>query len=206
MHIIGSNRFDSSGMCPYDAAPMSNQLLDHVLPHKLAERGQVIDCKVEIRDLGRLAGIVESDLAALPVGERPANWRRSPVSIRLSFGFAEASAAVPMVKGEVSTTMEAVCQRCLQACSLPLKATIEYLLVPYKDQAAKYNEYEIWELTEKTLLPMDIVEEVLLMAMPFPALHELTDQCGKLAQEFMPEPADTARPFAGLKAQLDEIN
>jgi uncharacterized metal-binding protein YceD (DUF177 family) len=184
---------------------MSSHLLDRALPTQLAMSGQVIDCKVNFRDLGRITEVVESDLAALPAGDASTKWRDAPVNIRLAFSFVQLSEAVPAVTGEISTTLEAVCQRCLQACSLPLKASLRYVLVPYKDRANTLDEYETWELTEKTIRPLDIVEEALLMAMPFPALHELTEQCGSIAQEVLPESAETVRPFADLRAQLDEF-
>jgi uncharacterized metal-binding protein YceD (DUF177 family) len=184
---------------------MSSHLLDRVLPNQLAERGQIIDCKVKFRDLGRITEIVESDLAALPEGEKSAKWRDAPVSIKLRFGFKQLSRTVPVVEGEVSTTLEAVCQRCLGVCSLPLRARLQYVLLPYGEPADQFDEYEAWELTEKTVLPLDLVEEALLIAMPFTALHEFSTQCGPLVQEISPEPAETVRPFASLKAQLDEL-
>jgi uncharacterized metal-binding protein YceD (DUF177 family) len=183
---------------------MSSLLLDRALPSQLAENEQVIDCKVKFQELCRVSEIVRSDLAALPAGKRSAKWREAPVRIRLSFGFAKNFEAVPVVEGEISTTLDAVCQRCLTVCSLPLKASLRHALLPYKDKAEQFDEYEIWELDEKTVLPLEIVEEALLMAMPYPALHEFSEQCGPLAQEFSPDSGDTVRPFAGLKAQLDE--
>lgn len=184
---------------------MSSHLLDRVLPGQLAKRGQVIDCKVKFKELGRITEIVESDLAALPESEKSAQWRDAPVSIKLRFGLKQLSRTVPVVEGEVSTTLDAVCQRCLGLCSLPLKARLRYVLVPYGDAADQFDDYEVWELTEKTVLPLDIVEEALLIAMPFTALHECSAQCGTLAPEISPESAETVRPFAGLKAQLDEL-
>ena len=183
---------------------MSSLLLDHALPSQLAKNEQVIDCKVKFQELCRVSEIVRSDLAVLPAGKRSAKWREAPVRIRLSFGFAKNFEAVPVVEGEISTTLDAVCQRCLTVCSLPLKASLRHALLPYKDKAEQFDEYEIWELDEKTVLPLDIVEEALLMAMPYPALQEGSEQWGPLAQEFSPDSGDTVRPFAGLKAQLDE--
>jgi len=183
---------------------MSSLLLDRALPSQLAEIEQVIDCKVKFQELCRVSEIVRSDLAALPAGKRSAKWREAPVRIRLSFGFAKNFEVVPVVEGEISTTLDAICQRCLTVCSLPLKARLRHALLPYKDKAEYFDEYEIWELNEKTVLPLEIVEEALLMAMPYPALHEFSEQCGPLAQEFSPDSGDTVQPFAGLREQLDE--
>ena len=183
---------------------MASHLRDRALPQQLAESHQVIDCKVEIEDLGRLAEIVRSDLAALPAGKRPANWRHESVGVRLEFNVSRFGDAIPILDGEASTTLDAVCKRCLEACRLPLTATIRYMLLPADAAAIDYEDYEVWELAEKLLRPLDIVEEVLIMAMPFPALHESADECGPLANEFSPAATDTAHPFEGLRAQLDE--
>lgn len=183
---------------------MTRLLQDSVLPRKLAERRQVIDCKAQIKDFGRLAEIIQSDLAVLPVGERPAKWQQATVIIRLGFDFGRLGKSVPLLDGEVSTTLDVVCQRCLEACSLPLKTTLRYLLMPLDAEAIVYEDYEIWELVEKTMRPIEIVEEALIMAMPSPALHRSTDDCGPLAQELSPAASKMALPFAGLKAQLDE--
>ena len=183
---------------------MSRLLLHPVLPRKLAERRQVIDCKVQIKDFARLAEIIQSDLAGLPAGERAAKWQQTTVTIRLRFDFGDLGKSVPLLDGEVSTTLDTVCQRCLEACSLPLKTTLRYLLMPLDADAIEYKDYEIWELAEKTIRLIDIVEEALIMAMPLPVLHRSADECGPLAKELSPAATKMALPFAGLKAQLDE--
>ena len=182
---------------------MVSQLLDRSLPQQLAERRQVIDCTVKFQDFQRLVEIVESDLAMLPVPDRPAKWREADVHISLSFGFTHAGDVIPVIDGEVSTALPAVCQRCLDPCSLQLTASMRYKLVAADSEQVGNDDYEIWELDDKTVRPLDFVEETLIMAMPYPALHESEDQCGPLAKQILPEPTKTVRPFADLKAQLD---
>jgi len=183
---------------------MVSQLLDSVLPQRLAKRRQVIDCKVKIEDFERLTEILSSDLAVLSEAERPVNWRQTAVNVRLSFDFSSSGRGVPMLVGEVSTTLHAVCQRCLGLCSLPLKAAMRYLLVPVDADPAGTEKEDIWELAEKTMRPIDVVEEVLIMAIPMPVMHESADECGPLLQEFSPTANDMTRPFADLKAQLQK--
>jgi len=183
---------------------MASQLLDSVLPQRLAKRRQVIDCKVQFENFERLTEIVSSDLAVLPEAEQPENWRQTAVKVRLSFDFSSSSRGVPIMVGEVSTTLHAVCQRCLESCSLPLKAAMRYLLVPVDADPPGGEKEEIWELAEKTMRPIDVVEEALIMAMPMPVLHGSADECGTPVQEFSPTANDMTRPFAGLKAQLQE--
>jgi hypothetical protein len=183
---------------------MTNQLLDPVLPQRLAKRRQVIDCTVEIQIFERLVEIVSADLAVLAESERPVNWWQTPVNIRLGFDFSASGHGIPLLVGEVSTTLIVVCQRCLESCELPLTAAMRYLLLPAGADSRDDEEEEIWELAEKTMRPIDVVEEALIMAMPFPALHESEGECGILVEEFSPTTTDMTRPFAGLKAQLEK--
>jgi uncharacterized metal-binding protein YceD (DUF177 family) len=53
--------------------------------------------------------------------------------------------------------------------------------------------------------PADIVDEVLIMAMPLAPVHADRRDCGPLAERLAPDRAaagDTARPFADLRARL----
>ncbi len=184
---------------------MTRLLLDSVFPSKLAERRQVIDCEVQIKNFARLTEIVQSDLAVLPAEKRPAKWQQIPVAVRLSFDFGTLGKSVPLLKGEVSTTLVGVCQRCLEACSLPLKTTLRYLLIPLGADAIEYEDYEIWELAEQTMRPIELLDEALIMAMPFSVFHRSIEECGPLVQEFSPVAGKMARPFAGLRAQLKDL-
>jgi len=183
---------------------MSRLLLDSVFPSKLADRRQVIDCKVQIKNFPRLIEIGQSDLAVLSAAKRPAKWQQTPVAVRLSFDFGTLGKSVPLLIGEVSTTLDGVCQRCLEVCSLPLKTTLRYLLMPLDADAIEYEDYEIWELAEETMRPIELVEEALIMAMPFSVLHRSVEECGPLVQEISSVAGKMARPFADLRAQLNE--
>ena len=65
------------------------------------------------------------------------------------------------------------------------------------------DAFEVWELDDETICPADVVEEALVMAMPFAAVHEDPAACRKFDSSSGDE-AETTRPFAGLKSQLDE--
>lgn len=187
---------------------MAHPLRDRGTPRALAESRQVIDFEGDLSDFGRLTEIVEADLQTLTAADRPAHWRRAPVSVGLSFGFADLRETLPIVTGTASLTLDAVCQRCLQAFSLPLRVELQHTLLPDDgEQSAGYEGYEAWELSEATLKPLDLVEEALLMALPLSAAHPSLELCGPLAAALGDADTgagETARPFAGLKAQLEE--
>ena len=203
-HRYFSQRFfDSRPGCPYHARAMGNPLRVRRPLAELAAKGQVIEIADKIGNFARLAGIVEADLARLDPDKIPQGWRDSAVSGRLVFGFADAQQQVASLEGEVAVTLDAVCQRCLEPFRLMLSAELRLLPTTVEEGVAAGDGFEVWELDDDMVCPADIVEEVLIMAMPLAAMHEAGDACGdhEGAEEEAPQ---TTRPFAALKSQLDE--
>lgn len=198
-------RFDSGSPGPYHARAMGNPLRDRRTPQQFAASGQVIDFEIKIGELGRLAEIVEKDLAALDTAEIPCGWRDRVVAGRLSFGFADAQQGLPKLEGSVSATVDAVCQRCLAPLELPLVAELHLLFARDDTPTAKESGFEIWELEEESVSLLDVVDEVLAMAVPLAVLHENDENCSRLA-EAAEEGKDTIRPFAALKSQMERDN
>ena len=182
---------------------MANPLRDRRTAAEWAADGQVIDFAKKLSFFGRLASIVEEDLAALEAAKMPANWRDSVVSGRLEFGFADPQRRVPAVVCEMTATVDAVCQRCLEAFRLPLQTEAELLLLALEETAEGYEDDEVWELDGDTLRPLDIVEEMLIMALPFAAMHTDTESCRALSASADDEEKRTT-PFAALRAQMTQ--
>ena len=170
---------------------------------ELAAKGQVIEIAEKIGNFRQLARIVEADLATLDPDKIPDGWRDSVVTGRLAFGFADAQMQVASLEGEVNVTLDAVCQRCLEPFRLALSVELRLLPTTAGEGVATATDFELWELDEELICPAEIVEEMLIMAMPLSAMHETADACGGY------EPADeqveqTTRPFAALRAQLEQ--
>jgi hypothetical protein len=185
---------------------MANPLLDHALPEELAERGQVFEFKGEIKDFRRLIEIIQADLDAVSGRLQPREWRTAPVDIRLGFNWADARQEIPVLEGEISTDIAAVCQRCLEPFDLPLKTTLKMLLLKADDAKSQQGEFEIWEVEGDTIRPLDIIEEALIMALPLSVVHQSRDECGPLADNVTDEKIETVRPFSDLRAQMNKAN
>jgi len=170
---------------------------------ELAAKGQVFEIAEKIGSFERLAGIVAADLATLEPDNIPDDWRDSLVTGRLVFGFADAQMQVASLEGEVAVTVDAVCQRCLEPFRLTLSTELRLLPTRVGQGVSGSADFDVWELDEDTICPAEIVEEVLIMAMPLSAMHDSAEACGGY------EPADeqveqTTKPFAELRAQLDQ--
>ena len=185
---------------------MANPLRERRSAAEWSAGSQIIEIAEKIGNFEQLAAIVEADLAALDADKMPANWRDAEVSGRLEFGFADAQRLLPTVACRVQVTVDAVCQRCLEAFRLPLQTESDLLLLGLEQDVDGYDDYEVWELEETLLLPQDIVEEMLIMALPFSAMHTESTACKALG----PGPAagneEMTTPFAALREQMAQDN
>lgn len=163
---------------------------------------QAIDFDVKIGDLEQLAAVVEVDLAALDADKVSANWRESAVTGRFEFGFADAQQLLPSVSCKVDATVDLVCQRCLEPFRLPLEVEVQLLLLEFDQEAPGYDEYEVWELEEPLLRPLDIVEELLIMALPLSAMHVESAKCRALTAAGQEDAEEMTTPFAALREQM----
>jgi uncharacterized protein len=184
---------------------MGNLLRDRRTPSELAASGQVIEFSEKISDFDRLVKIVEGDLEILDPDTLPHDWRDAVVAGQLNFSFADAQGRVAALEGEVATTIEAVCQRCLSAFRMPLKAELRLLFDTDDSAIADDESYEIWELEEEEFRPLDLVEEALVMAMPLVAMHVDEETCRRVDTP-VTDSGEKIRPFASLKAQMKDEN
>lgn len=194
------------GRGTYYARAMGNPLQQRRTAAEWAAAGQVIEIAEKVGNFEHLASIVEADLARLDAAKIPADWRESGVEGQLVFGFADAQKTLPSVICRVTAEVDAMCQRCLERFCLPLEAEARLLLLELEQMADGYDEYEVWELEERLLRPQDIVEEMLIMAMPFAAMHTNSASCRALSSPATSDAEEMTTPFAALREQMAEDN
>jgi uncharacterized protein len=182
---------------------MANPLRDRRTAADWAAAGQVIEIAEKLGGFQQLESIVGADLAALDVAKMPRQWRDSLIAGTLEFGFADARRQLPRVRCKVAASLDAVCQRCLEPFVLTLETEADLLLLGLEETAEGYEDCEVWELEKSMLRPLDIVEELLIMALPFSAMHVDRVSCTALSAE--PEKQkETTTPFAALRAQMTQ--
>ena len=185
---------------------MGNPLRERRTAADLAAGAQVIEIANKISDFEQLSAIVDADLAALNADRMPTGWRDSAVEGSLEFGFADAQQLLPKVSCRVGVTVDAVCQRCLEAFRLPLEVEADLLLLEFEQDADGFDELEVWELEDTLLRPQDIVEEMLVMALPFSAMHVDSGSCKALSPEAEESAEKITTPFAALRDQMAQDN
>jgi uncharacterized metal-binding protein YceD (DUF177 family) len=183
---------------------MRNLLRDRRKPKELAANSQVIEITEKICDFKRLEQIVGGDLDVLEPAKIPTGWRKAVVSGELRFGFADAQKALPAVEGEVVARLQVVCQRCLEPMPLRLCATVRLLFAEQPDEGLE--GFEVWEMDEERLRPLDLVEELLIMELPFSAVHVDDAACKVVGTPDNAASGEVIRPFAGLRTQMEKEN
>ena len=186
---------------------MGNPLRDRRTAAEFASVGQVIEFNEKITSFPGFAAIVEADLAALEPARIPPAWRETDITGRLEFGFVDAAGRLPIVSGCATARIDAVCQRCLEPFQLEISTEPKLLLLPEEQQVEGYEEFEVWELEGPAFRPQDIVEELLIMAMPFSAMHDRMADCRAFAPVRSPNDGvvtELKRPFAELRSRMEQ--
>lgn len=171
-------------------------------PANLASSGQVIEFSAEIRSFPRLREALERELVGLEAARAPDNWGARAVVGTLEFAFADAQSREVTTKLDATVSVPLVCQRCLEPFDETLEVRSRLLFVDDENGQGEQGR-EAWELEGDLLRPIDLVDELLVMAMPFAAKHPDVADCGVVVEEAADsESRDTVRPFAGLRAQM----
>ena len=87
---------------------------------------------------------------------------------------------------------------------MPLAVDLDLLLVDGQGQDLGDDGREVWELEDRLLRPLDVIQETLIMALPFSAMHEKAEHCDALAAEKQEDVPEMLRPFADLKNKMNE--
>ena len=181
---------------------MANLMLECGSPKKLANRGQVIEITNKINDFSRLSDIIAADLGEHAEADSASKWRQVPVDIKLCFGWIRSQPGIPVLEGQVSTQVALLCQRCLKPLELELNVELKLLLPRSGVSPAEHEGFEVWELDDDEVRPADMVEEALIMALPFSALHDSSDDCTAMSVEIQTDEHKKTRPFEDLQSLM----
>ena len=185
---------------------MGNPLHEYRTPFDLAESSQLVEISSKIGDFDRLTEIAGANLAALDANRIPQNWRDREVRGELCFGFVDAQSRVPALEGHLAASLDAVCQRCLEPFVLPLKTELRLIFDGEQAGQKDGEDYEVWELDDQRLDLAELVQEALIMTIPFVTMHDDDASCSvtAVADEKSDEQEKMTLPFANLKKQMQQ--
>ena len=137
--------------------------------------------------------LVDADLAS-----KTLQWEASGRSVPISGG-----AAQPWLHLKISLHAPMQCQRCLSAVEMPVEIARDFRFVKNEEEANAQDDDAEEELlvTSKQFNLLELIEDEVIMALPFAPVHEVCPVAVKLAsssEEF--EEALVAKPnaFAAL--------
>lgn len=133
----------------------------------LGVRQAVLSDEIELRKLARLAGMLNSASgsvkASLRFGQRRDGWLKLEL--------------------EYETSVELVCQRCLEPLTQQIADKVEIALVESESMEGLVPEgFEPVVLDEARLLPAQLIEDELIISIPLVPKHARVDDCGSLAR------------------------
>ncbi len=164
---------------------MSRPLSKSADPFELARQGSLLEGSPAPADMARLAPSLAAD-----GGE---------VEARLACNRDAAGQA--FVAGHVAARLPLVCQRCLEPVAVDVEADFRLALVESESEIARLGEeYEPLMVEGRSVRPLDIVEDELILALPLAPMH--AEPCGTRVREHEGEKAsgeaETRKPFADL--------
>ena len=181
---------------------MAPQITESKSPRQWAEIGQAIDFQEKIKAFPKLFDSLTGDLAALDESADPGDWAGKPVVGTTRFAFLDSTSGLVVAHLVARVDAPAVCQRCLGLLRVSLETDERYLLVAEGEEVSR-DDYERWDYEGDRLRPLDLVDETLVMALPFAARHAASEACSAPRVADAPADEKTIRPFAGLKDALE---
>jgi uncharacterized protein len=134
----------------------------------LANRGVALGGELDIGKLTRLRSLLHSDSgsvrATLLFRQRGDGWLQSEL--------------------DYEAAVELVCQRCLEPFRCDLKQTVNVVVADSDSLPATVPEgFEPFELEGGRLLPTQLVEDELIVAIPLVPKHARVEDCGSVARQ-----------------------
>ncbi|MFO1349882.1 MAG: YceD family protein [Gammaproteobacteria bacterium] len=157
-------------------------------------------------DLWKVAAAHDRLSGSLPLAELPRlsallHSTDGCVAVQLAGGMDDQSIA--FIAGQAKTTVEVVCQRCLEVMSMALAVDFRLGLVASETQAenlpARYEPL----ILQEPLSVAELVEDELLLALPLAPKHENSAQCRAGMRIESAAETSTSKPFAQLAGLLN---
>jgi len=123
-----------------------------------------------------------------------------PAPVVVDLAFERTSHGVRLMHGTIRTTVEAICQRCLQPVAIAVTARPFVVLQMAGEEAVSRPEEADTLVVEGPLLLNELAEDELLLAMPMIPMHEEGSCTAPLGRgEAPPGPAEQPNPFSVLR-------
>ncbi|MFB3101146.1 MAG: YceD family protein [Gammaproteobacteria bacterium] len=168
---------------------MPSELPETIDPMRLAKTGKELSGSYDLCQFNRVNTLLEDN-------------SKGKVSFKLEFSRDDKNQLFSIVGG-LETTLDQICQRCMQPMQHQLSAMIRMAIVSNEVEAEMLPaEFEAYIDTGVPVNLQGFIEDELLLALPLVSLHEISqdeEQECPAANKFKHEQRVKENPFAKLK-------
>ena len=155
-------------MHEYHTRAMSRSLTGWYDPGILGSQGAVLAGSVRFSSLKRFCELLDS----------------TDGSVKARFQFGQNRGQCVTVEIDYEAAPQLVCQRCLEPFTMPLAQSASLALIEPGDSEDYAPEgYEPYLMEEAKVQPAALLEDELIIALPFVARHLDEQDCGPLARQ-----------------------
>ncbi len=165
---------------------MQDKLRRRYQVHKEMNRNGFFEGEIALSEFGRVGELLHPGKSGLE-GRK----------ITLKFEFVRSEYEIPMLVGQLETSLELECQRCLKALEWPM--TLDFcLMIDASDEMVRDSSVDTLYSDDGFIDIVEVVEDELILAIPLVAMHEDT-ACNENWQASKSETAIKYNPFAVLQ-------
>ena len=165
---------------------MRDKLRKRYQVQKEVTRNGYYEGEIALSELGRLGELLHAGNAGL-------KDRR----IALKFEFVRNEYEAPMLVGQLETSLELECQRCLKGLEMPIALDFS-LMIDASDELASESSVDTLYSDDGTIDIAAVVEDELILAIPLVVMHEDT-ACNENWSVAESGPVIKDNPFAVLQ-------
>jgi len=153
--------FDNQQLALYYARLMKDRLPEHIEPLRLARSQRLLQGRLPLLRMPRLADSLEDDAGEIDVALK----------------FDVDASGIAWMEGHLVGALSLCCQRCMQPLRMPIDITFKLAMIESESEIERLGEqYEPMLLDDSLVSVVELVEDELLLALPIVPKHE-TAQC-----------------------------
>lgn len=159
-------------------------------PFRLVEQGRKFEARIPVSDFPRIHELLLND-------------KNSIVNVQLQFARNEYE--LPVILGNLQTTLEMTCNRCLESTQVLVESEFHVVLVTSDERADELQSgFDTHLVEDQKLILNEFIEDELLLALPIVISHEDCEPKRKLIEALPEDEQDLEgqekdNPFAVLK-------
>jgi uncharacterized protein len=152
---------------------MSKRLPELIEPVRLAEKNSLLEGRVSLARMKRLAPSLYKGAAG--GNENESSENQGELEVKLQFGIDENRQA--NIRGRIVGNIQLICQRCMQAMTFKVDNKVSLAIVGTDTQAANLPGYYEPLVTDEegNVSLTELVEDELILALPTVAMHDIKE-------------------------------